>query len=139
MSHTNLTQEYLQCSRWRMRRELKQPISLQVLSSPRRKHLFSAKGNTRLRGEKYSSSRRKENFSTRNRACPESSTQYSRHLLRQSPRWEKQKIFMTIYGLFVTIYVQNNTAMMIWFNTNCRKPLGRWPRAVAISREKQCP
>jgi hypothetical protein len=70
LSHTNLTQEYLQCPCWRRRRELKQPISLQVLSSPRREHLFSAKGNTHLRGEKYSSSRRKEDFSTRNRAMP---------------------------------------------------------------------
>ena len=88
LSHTNLTQEYLLCSRLRRRRELKQPISPQVLSSPRWEHLFSAKGSTRLRGEKYSSSRRKRISPHATGQCPESSTQYSRHLLKQSPRWE---------------------------------------------------
>ena len=32
--------------------------------------------------------------------------------------------------LFMAIYVNNNL-------TQARKPLGRWPKAVAISREKQ--
>lgn len=59
------------------------------ISSPRREILISAERNAHLRGEKRISPHTTGQ-------CPESSTQYSRHLLRQSPRWEKQKIFMII-------------------------------------------
>ena len=51
------------------------------ISSPRRETLVSAERNTHLRGEKRISQHATGQ-------CPESSTLYSRHLLRQSPRWE---------------------------------------------------
>ena len=37
------------------------------------------------------------------------------------------------------LWFLNFLRMKTFFNTNDHKPLGRWPRAVAISREKQWP
>ena len=113
-------------------------VELQHFSSPRRNIFVSAENVTCHRGDNFSSPRREKFLSTVNRE-----KLWSRHDGRNNNIHVTRvvEIFMAIRGEFVVIYVQKKTsAIMIWFNTNCRKqphkPLGRWPRAVAISRGK---
>ena len=99
------------------------------ISSPRRETLVSAERNTHLRGEKRISPHATGQ-------CPESSTQYSRHLLRQSRNGRNKK-----YGDNIDVYL-HPLRFTSFRSSPCpgdsavgfTEPLGRWPKAAALAK-----